>query len=511
MVLRLVLTHAALVVVGLVVCFGLGAAGRGALSAWPRSRLHGELLGALALAWGTLIVVLALFAPGVPLILTFPLPAWAALVGVATSAAWGPKGKRAAWLVAAALVLLPVAGVAAAVPLALQSAPAITEAEPLSPDARRAILASFRGKNPRGIPPGEVRTVTLGASEAAALLSWLADAGAHGRARLALEQGAFRGEASLPLPGQRAWLNGLLAAELAFEDGQFAVSVRELRVGALSVPAGLVDVAVRATLAALQQNRDVGTIVSALSRLELSPERVLVSYGRLEAERGMFARLVWGAEGQEAVRDEVSAYVDALVDAMAASPRGDARFEAALQRAFARAGTSSEGRHEALIALGIVLGHRGLGRFVGLRLEGTRGDLVDRLRAGTTLRGRDDWARHFAVSGALTALADTAPSDAVGILKEQLDADGGSGFSFGDLLADRSGTRFAERILGPEGEALAARVAERVEGSALMPEAAGLPEGIPEQEFLARYGGLAGERSKALLSDIEARLAALPL
>src|SRR6185295_18583751 len=97
----------------------------------------------------------------------------------------------------------------------------------------------------------------------------------------------------------------------------------------------------------------------------------------------------------------------------------------------------------AILALGTLLGH--------WRIEQPLGKLVDEptLRTvtpafrATTLRGRPDWTRHFTVSAAIVVLASEGISNAAGILKEEMDSQGGSGFSFGDLLADRAGTTFA--------------------------------------------------------------------
>ena len=61
------------------------------------------------------------------------------------------------------------------------------------------------------------------------------------------------------------------------------------------------------------------------------------------------------------------------------------------------------------------------------------------------MRGREDWARHYALSAALAVLEHPLVSDAAGLMKEELDAlTHGSGFSFGDLAADRAGVRFAD-------------------------------------------------------------------
>ena len=95
------------------------------------------------------------------------------------------------------------------------------------------------------------------------------------------------------------------------------------------------------------------------------------------------------------------------------------------------------------------------------------------------------------MSGALTVVSAVAPSDAAGLLKEELDADGGSGFSFGDLLADRAGTTFASVATRDEASAAAiqARLAGGFRVDDFFPPADGLPEGIPDAELQSRYGG----------------------
>ncbi len=77
------------------------------------------------------------------------------------------------------------------------------------------------------------------------------------------------------------------------------------------------------------------------------------------------------------------------------------------------------------------------------------------LRSGTTLRGREDWARHYCLSAALAVAGTPFASDSGGLIKEQLDALAkGSGFSFGDLMADRAGIRFTKAATDSEVAAL---------------------------------------------------------
>ena len=132
--------------------------------------------------------------------------------------------------------------------------------------------------------------------------------------------------------------------------------------------------------------------------------------------------------------------------------------------------------------------------------------------ARTTLRGRDDWTQHFFVSAALTVLSAQAPSDAIGLFKEELDAGGGSGFSFGDLMADRAGTTFA--LLATQDDAAArslqTRLAVGFRVDDFFPEAADLPENIQAAELEGRYGGVGGRLFRQYAAEVERRLWSCP-
>jgi hypothetical protein len=99
-------------------------------------------------------------------------------------------------------------------------------------------------------------------------------------------------------------------------------------------------------------------------------------------------------------------------------------------------------------------------------------------------------------------------SDQVGVLKEELDADGGSGFSFADLLADRSGTAFA--VAATRDEEAARAVQERLSHGFrvddVFPPAADLPEGLPDREFQSRYGGVGGAQYQKVVAELDRRL-----
>lgn len=125
-----------------------------------------------------------------------------------------------------------------------------------------------------------------------------------------------------------------------------------------------------------------------------------------------------------------------------------------------------------------------------------------------TLRDRSDLAKHFCVAAHLTAAIGPEAADKLGLAKEVLDAQGGTGLSFADVAANRAGIRFANKVLA--SPASLARIAENFEPEFYMPAVAGLPEGLQQTQLKAEYGGLGDERFERQLQAIEERLDGLP-
>jgi hypothetical protein len=196
-------------------------------------------------------------------------------------------------------------------------------------------------------------------------------------------------------------------------------------------------------------------------------------------------------------------------------PQGEARFAALLQTAFGSIPSGSTGEdailhnRAAIVAWGITLGHPGLARFVGLDPQGELVTQAFALHEGTTLRGRTDWTQHYAVSAALTVLENPLVSDAAGLMKEQLDAlTEGSGFSFGDLVADRAGVRLANAATKSEAaaKAMQLRLQYPLFTGDLFPPAVDFPESLSTEEFRRLFGGVGSPRYRRELVKIEAEL-----
>ncbi len=131
----------------------------------------------------------------------------------------------------------------------------------------------------------------------------------------------------------------------------------------------------------------------------------------------------------------------------------------------------------------------------------------------TFLYKRIDLAQHFIGSAAITASVNGQVAKVVGEEKELSDAQGGSGFSFIDLAADKAGTRFGEMATSsPEN---ARKIQKAMSGIKdyrdFMPDPRDLPEHMDEAEFKNRYQSVESPAYQELSKQIDARIAAIPI
>jgi hypothetical protein len=220
-----------------------------------------------------------------------------------------------------------------------------------------------------------------------------------------------------------------------------------------------------------------------------------------------------GASAEVCRETEIS--LRRLVAAEPSLPSGEGRLGALFQMAFASPPTAEHHasavrqNRGAMLALGIAIGHDRLARFAELDAKGELVRAASSLRNAATLRGRDDWARHYTLSAALAVLENPFFSDAGGLLKEELDAlTRGSGFSFGDLAANRAGVRFAAAATRSEAEAdaMQARLRSGFVVDDFFPTASDLPENVTVEQFREEYGGVGSEHYRKKIAEIEARL-----
>ena len=146
-----------------------------------------------------------------------------------------------------------------------------------------------------------------------------------------------------------------------------------------------------------------------------------------------------------------------------------------------------------LLALGIFMDTEGVLRSFPMTSElvsqiesdQARNDRLSML-GKPTMRNRADLAKHFFVSAHLVAAMGGDTARGIGLGKESLDSNDGSGFSFVDMAANRAGIIFAEKILAKNIDL--EQVADGFTVNRYLPEVADLAEGIQGEELRSQLG-----------------------
>lgn len=409
---------------------------------------------------------------------------------------------------ALALVLLTVLVLLPAVLLALtwQRQPLVAGDTAIDPaDVARAV-ALLRTHDPRRARPGVVSGIALSERDIDVLLG-------HGARRwwpLAAQTRIRRAEAALRVstPWPLLWLGGWLNVQLEWRETGGLPLLHAVRVGHLPVPPGLAQALAEQVVQRAGLGAELGLAQDVLRVVRFVPGNLLVSYAW---QPGSADRLLSGLVTPEELQ-RLRAYSDRLVQLAAADGQRWQRplaelmgplFALAAQRS-AQGDAAAENR-AALTVLTLYATNRAIGQVLPPARAWPRPRPLQLL-----LRGRPDFPLHFLVSAALAAEGTLPLSRAIGVYKELADARQGSGFSFNDMAANLSGTRFGERLVR-EPQALQQRLAAGVTDADLVPAVEDLPEFMPEAEFRARFGGVGAPAYTAMMAEIERRVGALAL
>jgi hypothetical protein len=384
---------------------------------------------------------------------------------------------------------------------------------------KRRLYGMLRHKNPTQLQEGQTAELRFTPKDLDLLMAWGLSVGEAGRkSHVEIAPGGTTLAASVRVPHTSRYLNLTAKGRASIHDGTLRLSGDELRIGRVVAPKVVLAPLTFVVERALNGDRRARPLLDPVRRLAMEDGTLHLVYGRAKLPKGFVADLFHGegtgAEDTASLRAQLEHMKDT---ATRLPPPGEARFAEALRSAFAlateRSGKDGAVRENraAILALGLVLGTARLETFTG-RVSDVDLDALRQAHRGSTMRKRGDWPKHFTVSAALTVLSIDNASDAVGLLKEELDADGGSGFSFGDLLADRAGTTFGDFATRDEDSArtLQGRLAKGFRLDDYFPPADGLPEDIQDAELQSRYGGVGGKEWSRLAGEIERRVAALP-
>jgi hypothetical protein len=400
-----------------------------------------------------------------------------------------------------------LAGVCVLPWLLLDDAPAI---EPAS-DLRRTDLAwiksLFQKHDPRRQTPDMVHSIQLDEAELNRLLNYTVELRRVTGVAAELTPGSARLTATLRVPRSPfgPYLN--VAAEVAEAPG--GVRIESLQLGSLPLPGALADWTARLAHRWLRRDETYAALADAISRIHFGENLATLDYRwrpelLTQLERKS-AELLIPPEDQPRML-AAAERLDALLKPHA---RGST---VPLTKVMAPlfAGASGEAAAEnraALTALAAYLSGISLPRL----LEGDSQTIRRAPRVLLSLHGRRDFAEHFVISAALTVNGGSRLANAIGLIKEEEDADRGSGFSFTDLAANRAGVQLGEHAIGEAATRVRQGLAAARTDAELMPDFRDLPEFMPEAEFERRFGPVGGPRYQAVIDRIDARLATHPL
>lgn len=454
-----------------------------------------------------------------PTLLTMAYATVCCGVGCWAGATWVRSASGVTWLLGQTFLLICLLGAVfgALAWFGTEPAPADFTAARLTTEDRRRLASLFERSNPRKVKPGETARLTLTETDLNQLLAWgLSLVADEHKARVELAPGAVAVAISSPLPrtapGER-YLNVTLAGDAFAEQGRLGVSIKRLRIGRIEIPEPVLRIGGPSILHEAWENKHTRPFLTSMKHVQLDDETATLTYGHVDVSDGFLRDALVDLGGMENMAPVTAQHVEHLI---ACAERAGAAFDFGIcvQSAFDYARQRSPQRsavqenRAAILALGFLVGHYRIRTFVGPELRLPTGEVRSRF-AKLQLRKRNDWARHFTVSAALVVLANVAASDAVGLLKEELDADGGSGFSFADLAADRAGTTFGQQATANDqtARAMQRRLGDGFHVDAIFPPVADLPEGLTDQQLQAQFGGVEGERFEEMMAEIERRIA----
>lgn len=408
------------------------------------------------------------------------------------------------------LLLLLVAGAGTALVLMLEDSPSVSGEGMVPADLQNARVF-IENSDPRRLQPGELSAFTISDKDLELLLNYLLDQLEGGRSQVDIGAGLadLRLSVRQPLPLLGRYLN--LRIVLVQQDSVLALD--SLQAGRIVVPGWIANPLMQRTHTELRARvPEYRAAVAAIDSFALADERLNLVYEwqpeLLDQLSTRGSDLLLGS----ADRERLLAHWGKLGELLSApaAPNRVALVEVlAPMFAFARErqGDPVEENRAALRALSLYVADADAALLLGERREAPP-------RRVLVLAGREDRAQHFLISAGLAVSASTELAQSLGLLKEVDDSQaGGSGFSFVDIGADRTGVRFAElAVSGPaQARLLQERVAALEDEGLFMPDFRDLPELLSEEEFQATYGGVGEPAYETVLQDIDARIGRMPL
>ena len=372
------------------------------------------------------------------------------------------------------------------------------------------IKSLFQKHDPRSQAPNVVYSIQLDETELNRLLNYAVELRRVSGIAAELTPGLATLTATLTVPPNPfgRYLN--LTAEVAEVPG--GIRIQGLQLGSLPLPGMLADWTARLAHTWLRRDPTYAALTDAFSQVNFEENQATLDYRwhpelltRIERKS---AELLIAPEDQARML-AYAGQLDALVKRY--PPGSTVPLVQVVAPLFAHAnalgGHAAEENRAALTAVAAYLSGISLTRL----LEGDSKSIRRAPRVLLSLHERRDFAEHFMISAALTVNGGSRMANAIGLIKEEEDANKGSGFSFTDLAANRAGVKLGEHATAEAAARVQQQLAAARSDADLLPDFRNLPEFMPQAEFARRFGPVGSPRYQKIIDRIDARLAAHPL
>lgn len=328
------------------------------------------------------------------------------------------------------------------------------------------------------------------------------------RARVVTEKSRFYLKASYVLPENPVskFLN--VSAYVRMQHAKHFV-IEELKLGKLKIPRLLVTIAEPWLLEKLQSRYDKHfRLWKYLRRINVSEDGVTVYYRLERSDLAELKQLGRKILVNNDMKQNVLAYVAEMERILGTLPGNKQSLTRLMAPMFIfteqRSQTSKKPVEENRMAM-LVMGAYMMGRNPAKYISDE--PVKPFKNINFTLRDRNDLPKHYLISSAINAVSGTAWSNAIGLEKELNDSDGGSGFSFVDLMADIAGNKLAQAALDEnKAKKLQAKMALLTSEDSIIGEITGLAEGLTATEFRLEYGNTNSDEYITVVREIERRL-----
>jgi hypothetical protein len=400
--------------------------------------------------------------------------------------------------------------------LAIDSKPLVLEGETLTADDVERIKQQWEEHDPQRMLPGQTKNLIVTERDLNLFFTYASSRGLGNRlkARAELYQGSAYFWSTLTLPFQLfgSYLN--VSGMMTQRAGNLRFT--EIRAGALPVPAWISNMLVQSMYRRVQLTDEYGQyadIVQAVKTFQFQQGRLLVVY-QWRPDMAMQIQsqgqsLLLSADDQARLR----VYNARLGEITQSLPGSSASLTALFRPLFSLAKQRSDSGEDAIadsraivLLLALYVNKQPIRKFV----DSDDASLYPQAKqVSVTVFEREDLAQHFLTSAAIAASADSGVAEALGVFKELDDSQGGSGFSFADLAADRAGVRFAELVarISYDAQQAQRRLSEMESETEFMPRVDNLPEDIMALELKQQYDNLESDAYRMLNAEIDRRIA----